>query len=286
MAMTSMSTALARISPEHIRRFRRKVLRFYRRHGRDLLFRHTTDPYRIAVAEIMLQQTQVERVVPKLQEWFDRWPSWESLAGASDRELLTAWSGLGYNRRALYLGRLARTVISELGGQLPADERALRRLPGIGTYTARAILVFAYGQRVAAVDTNVRRVIVHEFQLAPGTPVAEIDAVAERILPRRNVREWHNALMDYSRLRLPSQLPGYRSGSRQSRFAGSRRQIRGEIIRQLTKKSRVSFRVIARLLEVDETDVRAAATALAREGVVGLSATAVRLARSRDLPPG
>ncbi len=279
--MAPRPTSLAAISEEEIRRFRLKIFRFYRRHGRDLLFRHTTDPYRITVAEIMLQQTQVDRVVPKLKNWFTRWPTWAALAGASDRELLAAWSGLGYNRRALYLGRLARTLVAEHGGRLPTKETELRRLPGIGPYTARAIQVFVFGKRVAAIDTNVRRVIVQEFNVSPDTPVVEIDAFAQRMLPRRKIRAWHNALMDYSRLRLPVHLPGYRSGNRRPRYEGSRRQIRGEIVRQLTRKSRVSYRVIARLLGTTEANVRAAATALASEGVVRLSATTIRLATTK-----
>ncbi len=130
------------LTSKQITAFRRKILRFFRQHRRDLPFRKTTDPYRITVAEIMLQQTQVDRVVPKYRRWITKWPTWKKLAMATERELLTMWSGLGYNRRALYLGRLAEVVQTQYAGRLPEDPTELTKLPGIGPYTARAILIF------------------------------------------------------------------------------------------------------------------------------------------------
>src|SRR5512138_140412 len=126
--------------------FRRRLLRFYKQHGRDLPWRKTTDPYRVTVAELMLQQTQVERVIPKYETWIRRWPSWKALAKADNRELLTAWSGLGYNRRALFLGKMAKSIMQDFGGVMPRELAKLEKLPGIGRYTARAILIFAFNE--------------------------------------------------------------------------------------------------------------------------------------------
>jgi A/G-specific adenine glycosylase len=268
------------LTPGRIAAFRRKIFRFYRQHGRDLPFRRTTDPYRIAVAEIMLQQTQVDRVLPKYGAWLKKWPTWQRLAHASERELLTMWSGLGYNRRALFLGRLARIVVRDYGGRLPNEPEILATLPGIGPYTARAILIFADNQPLAAVDANIRRVLLHEFNLPPSISPAELAELADKLLPRKRSRDWHNALMDYSRLALASPTVQIAPASRQPQFAGSQRQIRGEIIRRLTHQSRVSYRVIARELNRTLNDVRAAATSLAREGIVRITAHTIRLERS------
>ncbi len=272
------------VTSKKVAAFRRKILRFYRCHGRDLPFRRTTDPYRIAVAEIMLQQTQVDRVILKYQSWIKKWPSWEELAAASDRELLAMWSGLGYNRRALFLGRLARAVVTGYGGTLPEDPAGLMTLPGIGPYTARAILIFAFNRPLVAIDTNIRRVLIHEFGLPASIPQTQIETLAQRLLPRKRSREWHNALMDYGRLALPSRISAIPPVSKQTRFAGSRRQIRGEIIRRLTAQSRVSFRIIARDLGRTLADVRAAAWTLEQEGTAVLTEHSVRLAESHRGP--
>lgn len=286
MVSPSGATAIGHtLTANRITTFRRKVLRFYRAHGRNLPFRHTTDPYRITVAEVMLQQTQAERVVPKYQSWVKTWPTWKRLATATDRELLAAWSGLGYNRRALYLGQMARSVVNDFDGRLPDDPGALRKLPGIGPYTARAILIFAFNRPFVAIDTNIRRVFIHEFNLPPTISRNELEELAERLLPRNRSREWHNAVMDYSRLVLPPRIPHLAQVPRQTRFAGSRRQIRGEIILQLTVKSRVTLRVIARSLGRSVDEVRAAARSLVREGTVTLTERTIRLTDSPGVRP-
>lgn len=266
-----MSTAphsLDEISPQRIASFRRKILGFYRRHGRKLPFRESTDPYCITVAEIMLQQTQVERVVPKYATWVARWPGWQALARATNRQLLTMWSGLGYNRRALNLGRLAKSVVHDYDGKLPDDPELLQTLPGIGPYTAHAILIFAFNRPLVTIDTNIRRVLLHAFDLSPSVSRRHLEQLAERLLPRRRSRDWHNALMDYAALALPRRLPGIPSSGRQPRFEGSRRQIRGEIIRQLTRRRSVTMAAIADRLGKSLVEVEAASAALAAEGTV------------------
>lgn len=267
------------ITDEDVRRFRRKILGFYRKHGRDLPFRRTTDSYHIAVAEIMLQQTQVERVVDKYEAWIARWPSWRDLARAATKDLLTAWSGLGYNRRALYLGRMAQAVVTDFGGVLPEDPAILKTLPGIGEYTANAIAIFAFNRPLVTIDTNIRKVFLLEFHLPETTTRAELVALAERVLPRRRSRDWHNALMDYSRLALRTTERRITPVSRQSRFEGSRRQIRGEIVRRLTRQQSVRLAQVAEEMQRSLDDVREAAMALEKEGLVEVTPRTARLRR-------
>jgi A/G-specific adenine glycosylase len=274
-----------RLTSEQIRALRRKILGYYRQHGRDLPFRNVTDPYKIAVAEIMLQQTPVERVLPKYSAWIARWPSWRSLAKAGDRQLLTMWSGLGYNRRALYLGRMAQTIVTEHGGELPADEKTLCALPGIGPYTSRAILIFAFNRPLVTVDTNVRRVLIHELGLPHSISAKPLERIAQQVLPPRRARDWHNALMDYGAMALTARKSGIKPLSRQSRFEGSIRQIRGEIVRQLTTKSRVSLISVAGKLGRSIADVRKAAKGLEKEGVVRLSGSYLSLKEEKMSKP-
>lgn len=256
------------VSDDEIKAFQRKILRFYRKHGRQLPWRSTTDPYCITIAEIMLQQTQVERVVPKYQAWIDRWPGWPSLSHASTEQLLRAWSGLGYNRRALSLGKLAKALLNQFNGQLPQDPALLETLPGIGPYTSRAILIFAFNRPLATVDTNIRRVLIHQFCLSPSTPLESIRQFSERLVPKRLSRDWHNGLMDYSRLMLPKQLANIPPLSRQTRFEGSARQVRGEIIRMLLKGGPVSFRRICRTTGRDLPTIKEIANGMAKDGLI------------------
>ncbi|MBI4407796.1 MAG: A/G-specific adenine glycosylase [Candidatus Kerfeldbacteria bacterium] len=143
--------------------FRQKLLRWYRTHGRHLPWRQTHDPYRILIAEVMLQQTQVDRVVDRYHRWLKRFPTVQSLARASSAEVLKEWSGLGYNRRALAVQLIAKQVVSEHHGQFPQDVNVLMQFKGIGAYTAHAIAVFAYRQPVPLVDTNIKRVLGRIF---------------------------------------------------------------------------------------------------------------------------
>src|ERR671923_978288 len=145
------------------RRFRRALLAWYGVHGRDLPWRRTSDPYHILVSEVMLQQTQVDRVLPKYHEWLDKYPSLESLASAPECDVTETWRPLGYNIRPRRLHAIARESVARYGGTLPADEQTLRSFKGIGAYTAGAIRSFAFGQRAAIVDTNVARLLFRVF---------------------------------------------------------------------------------------------------------------------------
>ena len=194
-------------TPELSRLFSRRLRAWYRRSSRDLPWRRTRDPYRVLVSELMLQQTQVSRVVPKYEEFLTRFPTLAHVAAATPRRVAEAWEGLGYYARARNLHKLARTVRDEgPGGIIPSEPEALRRLPGIGAYTAGAVASFAYERRAALVDTNVARVLRRVFApLIDTRRPAGLKAawhLAEAVLPRTGRGAWtHNqALMELGAL--------------------------------------------------------------------------------------
>ena len=182
------------------RRFRAALMRWYHAEGRHALpWRLTCDPYAVLISEVMLQQTQVDRVLPYYEAWLARWPGFNALSEASPAEVIEQWAGLGYNRRALALHRLAVSVTHDYGGELPRDEAALRALPGIGPYTASAVRSFAFEERTSVIDTNIGRVLGRVFSGTATMAEAGQTAVAgaaESLLPRRNAREHNLALMD------------------------------------------------------------------------------------------
>jgi A/G-specific adenine glycosylase len=179
------------------RSFQRRLLTWYRRHRRDLPWRRTRDPYRILVSEIMLQQTQVERVVPKYEEWLGKYPSLESLARASLREVREAWYPLGYNIRPVRLRDIARAAIHRHRGKIPDTREELLAMKGIGPYTAGAVLSFAYRKDAPILDTNVRRVLRRVFLGDRATPTDRaLWALSEALLPRGQAYDFNQALMD------------------------------------------------------------------------------------------
>jgi A/G-specific adenine glycosylase len=181
------------------RRFHRRLLAWYARHGRDLPWRRTREPYRVLVSEIMLQQTQVDRVIPKYHEFLGRYPTLEALATADVADVTQTWYPLGYNIRPVHLHGIAREAVARYDGQLPEDDKALRSMKGIGRYTAGAVRSFAYGARAPILDTNVRRVLGRVFHGQDGRRVstAALWTLAELILPRARVYDFNQALMDF-----------------------------------------------------------------------------------------
>ena len=181
------------------RGFQRRLLAWYARHGRDLPWRRTDDPYHVLVSEIMLQQTQVDRVIPKYHEFLLRYPSFETLARAQPADVKRTWYPLGYNIRPTRLQGIARETLARYGGRLPDDAIALRSMKGIGRYTAGAILSFAYGRDAAVVDTNVRRVLARVF--AGGMERVRGDKamwnLAQALVPKRRAYDYNQALMDF-----------------------------------------------------------------------------------------
>lgn len=186
-----MTAAVEPVDPE----LQRRLLDWYQARARTLPWRRTRDPYRILVSEVMLQQTQAARVAPAYTAFLDAFPTVTGLAAAAPGEVVRRWRGLGYNRRAIALQRAARVIVDEHGGRVPDDLAALRALPGVGDYTARAVLAFAFGRDVAPVDTNVARVL---SRAVVGAPLSRREAqqVADRVLPPGRAAAWTSALMD------------------------------------------------------------------------------------------
>lgn len=193
-------SALTIPAPAARRQFRRRLLAWYRKHGRDLPWRRTRDPYRILVSEVMLQQTQVDRVVPKYEEWLAKYPSLATLADAPEEDVVRTWYPLGYNVRPRRLHAIARESVASYGGELPSDEETLLSFKGLGEYTVGAVRSFAFGQRAAILDTNVARVLFRVFQ-GRGNPRAHktkrhLWDVSRTVLPVRHVFDFNQALMD------------------------------------------------------------------------------------------
>ncbi len=255
-----------------LRAFRAAVRSWYRLHGRDLPWRQTSDPYAILVSEFMLQQTQVERVRGSYPVFLRAFQDFAALAAAPQREVLAAWSGLGYNRRALNLQRTARRVVDEFGGKLPADPEVLATLPGIGPATAGAVAAFAFGRPVAFIETNIRTVFLHLFfPKRDGVRDAEILPLVAATLDRRDPRTWYYALMDYGvMLKREAGAGNARSAhhARQSPFEGSDRQVRGAILKTLLKRGSLTLPALAKALGRDEPTVRRILVGLAAEGFI------------------
>ncbi|OHA63247.1 MAG: hypothetical protein A2748_01700 [Candidatus Wildermuthbacteria bacterium RIFCSPHIGHO2_01_FULL_45_20] len=238
--------------------FRKTILQWYASHRRNMPWRNTKNPYEILVSEIMLQQTQVSRVLIKYEEFLRAFPTTKVLANASDAELLKVWSGLGYWRRAKYLKETVKTVENAFGGIFPQDIQTLETLPGIGPYTSHALACFAFQNPDAFIDTNIRRVYLHFFfPDQKNISDKEILPIAQKAVWLENPREWHYALFDYGATELKNK--GINKQSRhyhkQSKFKGSFRSFRTNAIRYLLKQKQQKGK--ADVLEAFvETDLR------------------------------
>jgi A/G-specific adenine glycosylase len=193
------------------RTFRRQLLKWYDAHGRDLPWRKTDDPYHILVSEVMLQQTPVDRVLPKYEEWLGKYPSLTALAEAPIEHVAETWRPLGYNIRPRRLHDIARQSVERFGGLLPSDEETLLSFKGIGAYTAGAIRSFAFRERAAILDTNVARVLFRVF-IGKGDPKAHamrkrLWATSEVLVPRKRVFDFNQALMDFGAMLCTARKP-------------------------------------------------------------------------------
>lgn len=264
-------TQIMELTPKNIRSFRKFIFEWWRNNRRDLPWRHTHDAYAILVSEVMLQQTQVSRVLPKYRELLARFPDVFALARATNAEVLRMWKGMGYNRRALYLKKTAEIVCERYKGIFPNDESLLIKLPGLGKYTARAILVFGYKQNVAAVDTNIRQIIIHHFFKGEGQKESVVESVAGQLVPAGKSWEWHQALMDYGALEL-QKLKGHgKSRKPPLPFRESNRFFRGRIMDELRVKDRNELDLIeefVRRFDRSEEFLRSILTGLAKDGLV------------------
>jgi A/G-specific adenine glycosylase len=274
-----------------------RLLAWYEPRRASYPWRRSTDPYAVWVSEVMLQQTQAPRVVPLFERFVARFPTVGSLAAAPRGEVLKAWDGLGYNRRAIAIAEAARVVVREHGGCVPDDVQALRRLPGVGPYTAAAIASIAFGRRVAAIDTNVRRVVARVRGGAEASSLerGEVERLAAAWIDRAEPGAWTQALMDvgreYCRPRprcdgcpLTQSCRFRRSGRHappppprraSPRFEGSSRQLRGAIVRELRHRRTTTIAALATTTGFERERVVAAVAALDRDGVVRAGASAL-----------
>ena len=227
-----------------IPQFQRMILDWGRGHRRDMPWRSTSDPYKILVSEVMLQQTQVSRVVPKYEKFLREFPTPEALAASSQAKLLRVWQGLGYWNRALRLREAARMVVEGFAGQFPQDTATLRTLPGVGPYTAGAVACFAFGSAEPFLDTNIRRVYLYFF--FPGeddVPDRRIMEIARQAVWTDDPREWGYALFDYGATELRDRTINRRSRhyTRQSPFEGSFRSFRTQALRHVLAQENTSL---------------------------------------------
>jgi A/G-specific adenine glycosylase len=273
---------------QRVARVQERLVAWYAEHARDLPWRRTRDPYAILVAEVMLQQTQVDRVIPKWHAWLERFPTLGDLASAPRSEAIRAWQGLGYNLRAVRLHEIACQVVAEHGGTLPRTVAGLQGLKGIGRYTAAAVACFAYEQPVAMVDTNVRRVLSRVFEVEP----AAIEALAPLVVPSASAYPWNQALMDLGATLcrsisplclvcpLLTECPGPRrvEATRARRpagagaaFQGSRRYVRGRIVEEL-RFAEPSLETLIARLDAPRDRVLQMVDQLAADGLLTLDA--------------
>lgn len=265
------------------RSFRTLIWKHYTEHGRhDLPWRTTHDPYRILVSEVMLQQTQVERVIPYYRNFLKQFPTVGALASAPLSAVLKAWQGLGYNRRAKMLHEAAKAVVRDHKGKMPSDRETLLTLPGVGPYTAGAVAAFAGNTDGIFIETNIRTVITHHF--FPKKKVvsdAEVLAILASVYPKGRAREWYAALMDYGShlkrngVRINTKAKGY---TKQSTFEGSLRQARGAVLRELLKGPKTNTALVGLLGKDRSLQMRTALSALIQEGVVAKAGTKFSLA--------
>ncbi len=265
--------------------FRKVVLQHARTYGRDdLPWRMTTDPYRIFISEVMLQQTQVDRVRPYYVAWMRQFPSVQTLATASLAEVVRAWQGLGYNRRAKMVHKAAQAVVQQYKGVFPTSVHELEALPGIGSYTANAIMAFAYNaEKVICIETNIRTAVIHYF--FPRTKVvsdAQIRTILIAAVPKGKSRVWYAALMDYGAhlkrngVQVNSKTKGY---TKQSVFRGSDREARGAILRFLRHTPQTKQKIIAILGDDRAAQVEKQLEKLVAEGFIEYRARRFELAR-------
>jgi A/G-specific adenine glycosylase len=256
--------------------FQERVWKFYRSSSRDLPWRRQVTAYGVFVSEVMLQQTQVGRVLGRWERWLKRFDGFDALAVAPVTDVLQEWQGLGYNRRALWLRAAAQTVVRDFAGELPREAAELVKLPGVGPNTAGSLAAFAYNVPAVFIETNIRRVFLHEF-FADRSAVTdgELRPLVEAAMDRERPREWYWALMDYGAAlakRVPNPNRRSKSYKVQSRFEGSRRQLRGEVLRRLLGAPQTMAG-----LQIDDAKLTEVLQALAAEGFVQEVAGTYRL---------
>lgn len=273
------------LTPAQVAAFQKTVWQHFSAHRRDMPWRQDTRPYYVLVSELMLQQTQVSRVVPKFEVFIRAFPTIEVLAAAPLADVLTQWVGLGYNRRARFLHQIAQKVVAAFEGELPADARELEILPGIGPNTAGAILAYAFNQPVVFIETNVRSVYFHHFfEDEAGISDAEIRSLVQQTLDTQCPREWYWALMDYGtflKASVGNNIARSRHYKKQSKFEGSLRQLRGKVVRQLTDGKQS---IVALEEGVNDPRLPAVLASLENDGLLQQNGNFVYLTGHLELP--
>jgi len=261
-----------RLSKQGVEAFQEYILSYYNRYGREFSWRSYITPYRILVSEIMLQQTQTQRVIHKFASFIQAFPSFKELADSSFHDVLAHWQGLGYNRRARGLHRSAQKVVYEYAGYLPADPQILQTFPSIGPNTAASIATFAYNTPTVFFETNIRSVFIyHFFPEAIQVSDEMLHPLVEQTLYRQHPRIWYYALMDYG-VALKQAYGNFHRRSKhyttQSRFEGSERQIRGMILRALTQHKALSGAQLCQYIPREEKRVIKNARSLMQDGLL------------------
>ena len=251
------------------------ILSRYDKNGRKLPRRQTTDPYAIHISEVMLQQTQVDRVIPYFHRWMKSFPDYETLAKASKTELLSHRSGLGFNSRAVRLQQCAQTIVEKWksrerkDGSLPRAREILQKLPWIGPYTSAAIMAFAWNISVPVIDTNIRRVLIFLFKLPETITPKALEDFTQTVIPKGKSRDWHNALMDQWALLLTARKTKIKPLSKQSKFEWSDRQVRWRTMKQLVKNGKINISAIEE--EFPHKAVKNIIKELKQEGLIKLT---------------
>ena len=261
------------LTPEGVKKFRALIGNFYRQYGREFLWRQTTDPYKIVVSEVMLQQTQTDRVIYKFAHFIEAFPDFKTLAAASFVDVLVYWHGLGYNRRALFLHKIAQRVMRDFGGILPDSPDILVAFNGLGPATAASICAFAFNKPVLFIETNIRAVFIHTFFGKDSEKISDkaIMPLMQATLDHENPREWYYALTDYGVvLKKLYKNPSRRSAhyAKQSAFEGSERQIRGMILRVLTAHKKATFKNLCALISREPERIKNNLAALLKDGLI------------------
>jgi A/G-specific adenine glycosylase len=255
-----------------VQKFRQVIWNYHKEHRRDFAWRDTHNPYRILVSEIMLQQTQTKRVVPKYESFLKQFPSTKALATAQLGSVLIAWQGLGYNRRAKALKHAAEIIEGKFGGRFPKNYQELLDLPGIGQSTAGALMAFAFNKPFAFIETNIRAVFIHFF-FSDQITVKDADIVEliKKSIDRKNPREWYYALYDYGAMLKASGAklnPKSAHYKKQSAFKGSNREVRSNMLKLLLKKHTLDEKTIKKSLSLSEEIVKKNLQAFEKEGII------------------
>ena len=262
-----------KLTNDGISQFRSLIWEFYDNNARTFAWRENISPYNVVVSEIMLQQTQTVRVAQKFDQFIRIFPSFEALADAAQSEVITAWQGLGYNRRALFLYKISQIVMQEYNGILPDDPKTLQTFPGLGANTAGSVCTFTYNLPTVFIETNIRAVFLHHFFMGKDQVDDKflLPLIAQTV-DHENPRHWYYALMDYGVCLKKNfhNVINHRSKHHavQSKFEGSERQIRGMLLKVLTKEKETTFNVLCQLIDRCPDRIERNLQELCKEGFV------------------